>query len=107
MPDFYAEIRKENFKNIVHKTPFLDFSKCTEKDEHPTIGIQCQGRIQSPSWPFGYPDQTYWSMFYFIILFGRKKFIIDIRQKKMPYRNFSEFIIWYKAKQKSKLQTAY
>jgi hypothetical protein len=73
MADFYAETRKQNFRNIIHKTPLLDFSKYTEKDEHPTVGIQWHGGIGGPSWLFGYPDQTYWSSFYFILMLGRKR----------------------------------
>lgn len=105
MSDFYVETRKENFKNIIHKTPLLDLSTYTEEKEHPTIGIQCHGGIQSPSWLFGYPDQTYWSMFYFIFMFGRKRFVIDIRLKKMPYKNYDEFRIWQRERRKMKLRS--
>jgi hypothetical protein len=89
-------VTSPNFRNIIHKTPLLDFSKYTEKDEHPTVGIQWHGGIGGPSWLFGCPHQTYWSAFYFILMFGRKRFVISILGKKMPYRNYNEFRTWDK-----------
>lgn len=102
MSNFFAEMRKKNFKNIIHKTPLLDFFKYTEDKEHPTIGVQWHGGADDPSRLFGCPDQTYWSAFFIILMFARKRLVIQIRCRKMPYKNYDEFIIWYKARQKKK-----
>lgn len=100
MREYYAEIREKNYRNVVKKNPLIDYYSTSIYDEPKSIGIEWHGGIDTPSRLVGRPNQPYWSLFYLIFMFGHKRFIFKIRGKKMPYRNYDEYFIWHKKRQK-------
>lgn len=100
--DRMAQYRKENFKNIIRKTPFVEFYAMSpwSSEELETIGIQWFSGINSPSRWTGYPNQAYWQTHSLVFMFRNKRWRLTVRGKKMPYKNYGEYLFWHKQRRK-------
>lgn len=100
MHEYYAEVREKNYRNVILKKPLIDYFSTSNVDKAKSIGIQWCGGIDTPSRLVGRPNQPYWYLFSLMFMFGHKKFIFEIRGKKMPYNNYDEYFMWHKRRQK-------
>lgn len=98
-----AQNRKENFKNVILKTPLMEFSSTLPwcNDEPETLGIQWFSGIRSPSRSTGYPDQANWQTHSLVFMFRNKRWCLTVRGKKMPYKNYDEYLVWNKERRKN------
>lgn len=68
-----AQQRKNNFINIIHKQPLIEFYRTipSSNDERDSVGIQWFSGITGPSSLCGYPDQDYWEIYSMIVKYTK------------------------------------
>jgi hypothetical protein len=95
-----AELRKQNFRNIIVNTPLIEFhtTQPFNDNEPDALGIQWWSGINTPPTLSSRPDQDYWKTHQITFMLGRKRWAIVIRGKKMPYRNCDEWLNWCRNK---------
>ena len=79
----------------------IDFWKSEKYSEYEldTIGVQWFSTWQSPAVLIPVrEDRVYWRYCVVVFAFGEKRWTLEVRLKKMPYRNKEEYLKWRKVR---------
>lgn len=68
------------------------------EDENDGFGIQWATGRDTPFMIIPQRDRDYWSYVYFIFVLIKKRWMLEIQLKKMPYRNKEQFLTWKRHK---------
>ncbi len=94
--ELQAQRRKNNFVNIILKQLLIEFYRTlsSSDDKRDSLGVQWFVGVAGPSILCEYPDQDYWETHSIIFMFINLRWCLTVRGKKMPYRNYDQYLIW-------------